>query len=456
MDMKAWSGRFRESTETIMEKFNASISFDRKLYREDIEGSIVYAEGLARAGLLTKSELETIVDGLKQIRGEIDEGRLELPDRLEDIHMAVENRLTEIVGPLGGKLHTGRSRNDQVAVDERLYLLRTCSGIDMLIKALQGTLLKKAEESSDIVIPGYTHLQQAQPLLLSHYIMSLFWMLQRDKGRLADCRERIDLMPLGSGAIAGSSFPIDRKWIAHRLGFSKISENSIDAVSDRDFLIEFLSFTAILMMHLSRFCEDIVIWSSFEFGFVELSEAYSTGSSMMPQKKNPDSAELIRGKAGRVYGDLMTLLTVMKGLPLAYCKDMQEDKEPLFDAVETVEICLKVFEGMWRTLKFNHDRIESSTSDFMLATELADYLVKKGLPFRESHFAVGQLVRTCFESGREIRGLKFEELKEISPLFDEDVSEVLDFRSSLKLKNLPGGTSQESVRSQIETARKLI
>jgi len=453
---KPWSGRFREPTEAIMERFNASISFDRKLFREDIEGSIVYAEALARAGLLTKSELEKIVNGLKRIRSEMERGELELPDRLEDIHMAVENRLMELVGPIGGKLHTGRSRNDQVALDERLYLMRACSEIEMLIKSLQVTLLKRAEESLDIVIPGYTHLQQAQPLLLSHYIMSLFWMLERDRGRLSDCRERVDVMPLGSGAIAGTSFPIDREWIAQRLGFSKVSRNSIDAVSDRDFIIEFLSFAAILMMHLSRFCEDIVIWSSSEFGFLELSEAYSTGSSMMPQKKNPDSAELIRGKTGRIYGDLISLLTVMKGLPLAYCKDMQEDKEPLFDAVETVEICLKVFEGMWRTLRFNRERIAASMSDFMLATDLADYLVRKGLPFRESHRVVGRLVRDCFESGRSLRDLRPEELKEISPLFDEDISQVLDFSSSLNLKSVQGGTSEESVKAQIEMARKLI
>ena len=449
---KPWGGRFGSATAELMERFNASIGFDRKLLEVDVAASVVYARALARASLLTQQECEQILSGLERVRAELaDAGDLE--PRLEDIHMVVEERLTSHIGPLAGKLHTGRSRNDQVNVDERLYLRGAAAGISGRIARLQEALVTTAGEYGTAVLPGYTHLQQAQPVLFSHYALALFWMLDRDRGRLRDAAARGDALPLGSGALAGSAFSLDREFMARELGFSRVSENSIDAVSDRDFLLEALAALAILMMHLSRFCEDLVIWSSAEFGFVELDEAYATGSSMMPQKKNPDSLELIRGKTGRVYGNLIALLATMKGLALTYSKDLQEDKEPLFDSFETASDCLEVFAAAWSTMRIDTGRMEEAVDDTTLATDLADYLAGKGVPFREAHRLVGAVVRTALGRGCGLRGLGLEDLKEHSDAFGEDALEVLDLRRSLARRNIRGGTGPEAVAAQLEAAR---
>ena len=453
---KPWGGRFGAGTDELMERFNASIGFDCKLMEVDIAGSVAYARALQRAGILDEVEADGIVEGLQQVRDEMAAGEFEFSADLEDIHMAVEKRLTEIVGPVGGKLHTGRSRNDQVNLDERLFLRQAVASLQERIRRLQRVLLDSAEEQSDLVLPGYTHLQQAQSILFPHYALSLFWMLERDCGRLADVWKRADFLPLGSGALAGSSFPLDREFMARELGFSAVTPNSLDAVSDRDFLLEFLSAVAILMMHLSRFCEDLIVWSSAEFGFVELADAFSTGSSMMPQKKNPDSLELIRGKVGRVYGDLLGLLTTMKGIPLTYAKDMQEDKEPLFDALETAAICLEVFTGAWETMGLQKERMEGVIDDNVLATDLADYLVHKGMPFREAHRVIGGLVREGIEGGRGLTELGLEDFRRHSATFAEDVLELLDVRHSLGLRNIEGGTGPQAVRKQMEKARRVL
>ncbi|MFT5089364.1 MAG: argininosuccinate lyase [Candidatus Latescibacterota bacterium] len=451
---KPWGGRFAAGNDALMERFNASISFERRLLGADIEGNIAYARGLERIGVLNGEECEQIVAGLKQVEVELSQPDYPLPDALEDIHMAVERRLTEIVGPMGGKIHAGRSRNDQINLDERLYLRGEIANIRSYVAELQQVLLDSAEQHIDVLLPGYTHLQQAQPILFAHYALSLFWMLERDGGRLADAWKRADMMPLGSGALAGSTFPIDREFLRVELGFAGITPNSIDAVSDRDFLLETLSALAILMMHLSRFCEDLIIWSSAEFAFVELSDAFSTGSSMMPQKKNPDSLELVRGKTGRVYGDLMSLLTTMKAAPLSYSKDMQEDKEPLFDALDTVSMCLQVFAGAWSSMELKAERMESVVDSGALATDLADYLVHKGLPFREAHHVIGALVRSALEAGMALTDLTLEDLQQASNAFAADALELLDLRRSLQLRNIEGGTGPEAVRAQLAKARK--
>lgn len=453
---KPWSGRFEGSTDELMERFNASIGFDRKLYQADIEGSRAQARALTKAGVLTQAECDRVIAGLDQVEDEIGQDALPLTDDLEDIHMAVEKRLTEIVGPLGGKIHTGRSRNDQVALDERLYLRTAIGGTVERIDRLQAVLAASAEANIEAILPGYTHLQQAQPILFSHYAMSLFWMLERDRGRFGDCGKRADAMPLGSGALAGSGFPVDRAFLAEQLGFSGVTQNSIDAVSDRDCLLEFLSASAILMAHLSRFCEDLIIWSSSEFGFVTLDDAFSTGSSMMPQKKNPDSLELVRGKTGRVYGNLVTLLTVMKGIPLTYAKDMQEDKEPLFDTVDTVWMSLDVFAGVWETMALNADRTASALDGMILATDLADYLTRKGVPFRECHHIVGGLVKTAIAEGVRLEDLPMATLTAASDAFGEDVREVLTPAASTNARDVDGGTSRRSVEAQIAEGRRLL
>ncbi len=453
---KAWDGRFSAATDELMERFNASIGFDRKLLEVDVAGSVVYARALHKAGVLDSSESECIIQGLHQVREEMARADCELGPDLEDIHLAVERRLTEIIGPLGGKLHTGRSRNDQVSLDERLYLRQAVIGLKDLIRGLQAVLLDVAEEHIEVVLPGYTHLQQAQPILFGHYALSLFWMLERDRGRLEDGWKRADFLPLGAGALAGSTFPLDREFLARELGFSRVTPNSLDAVSDRDFLLECLAALSILMMHLSRFCEDLILWSSAEFGFVELDDAFATGSSMMPQKKNPDSLELIRGKCGRVYGDLMSLLTTMKGIPHTYAKDMQEDKEPLFDALETTQICLQVFKGVWETLKLREQRMAQAIDGHALATDLADYLVRRGMAFREAHHLVGNLVRQTMDAGRALTALEPEELRRHSDLFGEDVVERLNVRRSLELRNIEGGTGPQAVRRQLQQARALL
>ncbi len=450
---KPWGGRFAAVNDELMERFNASIRFDRRLLSADIEGNIAYARGLGRIGVLNEEECRSIVEGLEQVGQEFSEPDYPLPDSLEDIHMAVERRLTEIVGSIGGKIHTGRSRNDQVNLDERIYLRGEIAALRGRIAVLQGILIDSAEQYVDVVLPGYTHMQQAQPILFSHYALSLFWMLDRDGGRLADAWKRADYMPLGSGALAGSTFPIDRAFLRDELGFAAVTPNSLDAVSDRDFILETLSALAILMMHLSRFCEDLIVWSSAEFAFVELSDAFSTGSSMMPQKKNPDSLELIRGKTGRVYGDLMALLTTMKGAPLTYSKDMQEDKEPLFDALDTAAICLDVFGGAWAGMTLKSARMEAVVDSGALATDLADYLVRKGLPFREAHHVIGQLVRNALSADQALTELSLGDLQAASPHFAEDALGLLNVRASLALRNIDGGTGPEAVRDQLSLAR---
>lgn len=449
---KLWGGRFGGVTNEKMERFNASISFDRRLYRADVAGSLAYAECLKEAGILSAGELDSIAAGLRQVEGEIERGELSLPDTLEDIHTAVEARLTEIAGEPGSKLHTGRSRNEQVALDERIYLKEALDDITRAVVELQATLLGVSDRNLDVVMPGYTHMQQAQPILLSHYMMALFWMLERDKGRIADCGRRSDVMPLGSGAIAGSGFPIPRDLLAKRLGFSSISENSIDAVSDRDFLLEALSAIAILMTHLSRYCEDLVVWSSAEFSFIELDDAFSTGSSMMPQKKNPDSLELVRGKTGRVTGDLVALLVAMKGVPLTYSKDLQEDKEPLFDAVDSAVISLHVFRGVLETLRVNSDRMRQAIGAAASATDLADYLVLKGIPFREAHRMVGGL----FQDRATFKIITLDDLRRVSPAFEEDALCLLDPAAGIERRSVPGGTSRASVEAQIKAGRGLL
>ncbi len=455
-DDKPWGGRFGGSTDALMERFNASIGFDRKLLVVDVAASVAYARALERAGVLTASETTTIVDGLERAKVDLQADPGLLGDELEDIHMAVERRLTDLIGPLGGKLHTGRSRNDQVAADERLYLRLAITGIAARVRALQAVLIESAERDGEAVLPGYTHLQPAQPILFAHYALSLFWMLERDHGRLLDALARADVLPLGSGALAGSTFPLDRDFLARELGFARVSENSIDAVSDRDYVIETVAALSVLMMHLSRFCEDLIVWSSREFGFVELDDAYSTGSSMMPQKKNPDSLELIRGKCGRVYGGLVGLLTTMKGIPLTYSKDMQEDKEPLFDAVETVELCLDVFAGAWWTMSLRPQRMAAAVDGQMLATDLADYLVGKGMSFREAHHLIGGLVRRTEAQGRTLADLDLKELRGESDLFAADATRCLDARQSLESRNIAGGTGSQAVAEQLRQARVVL
>ena len=453
---KAWGGRFVANTDFLMERFNASIRFDKRMLEFDIQGNIAYAKALEKAGVIEESERILIIDGLRQIQREFSEPCVDLPDSLEDIHMAVEHRLTEIVGPIGGKIHSGRSRNDQVNLDERLYLRDYVSSLKKRIIDLQHVLVNSAEQHIDVILPGYTHLQQAQPVLFAHYTLSLFWMLDRDYDRLNDMLKRADVMPLGSGALAGSTFPIDRKFLCDEMGFSRETYNSIDAVSDRDYLIETISVLSILMMHLSRFCEDLINWSSAEFSFIELSDEFSTGSSMMPQKKNPDSLELIRGKTGRVYGDLVALLTMMKGIPMTYSKDMQEDKEPVFDALDTVDICLQVFTGVWSTMTICTEQMESNVDSNALATDLADDLVNKGLPFREAHHIVGRLVRDTLDKGHNLTELTLDQLLKFSDRFSSETLKLLDLRKSLSQRNISGGTGPEAVRKQLEFAKEKI
>ena len=451
-----WGGRFQEGPDALMERFNASIASDRRLLEVDIAGSKAYAKALHRTDLLDAAELAEITVGLEAVLQEFSAPDCLLPDALEDIHMAVEKRLTELIGPVGGKLHTGRSRNDQINLDERLYLRVSIEALQGRIRQLQGVLLASAEQHEAVVLPGYTHMQQAQPVLFAHYALSLFWMLERDWGRLADTWRRADYMPLGSGALAGSTFEIDRTFLARELGFSQVTPNSLDAVSDRDFLLETLASLSILMMHLSRFCEDLIVWSSAEFGFVELSDHFSTGSSMMPQKKNPDSLELVRGKTGRVYGSMVALLTTMKAVPLTYSKDMQEDKEPLFDALETVDICLEVFAGAWQGMQVRGEQMEKKVDPMALATDLADYLVRQGMPFRDAHRVVGNLVAGALADGRVLTDFNLAELQSHSEQFGEDALALLDVRHSLSLRNIEGGTGPQVVAEQLQKARRIL
>jgi argininosuccinate lyase len=452
---KLWGGRFKQSTDSLMETFSASISFDKRLYDCDIEGSIAHCKMLARCKIITTAESKKIIKGLQRILRECDEGRFEFKDSLEDIHMNIESRLREIVGPVAGKLHTARSRNDQVCLDIRLYLRKEVDDIVGELNSLCKALVAIAQKNIDHVIPGYTHLQRAQPVLLSHHLLAYVEMMLRDKERFLDAYKRINVMPLGSAALAGTNFPIDRKITAKLLRFPEISHNSMDAVADRDFAAEFCSASALVMMHLSRFCEEVVIWNSSEFGFLELSDAFTTGSSIMPQKKNPDAAELIRGKSGRVFGNLVSLLTLMKGLPLAYNKDLQEDKEPLFDTAETVKVCLRIFTDMMKSAKFIPiPQKELEASGFLTATDLADYLVLKGVPFRDAHEITGKTVAFCLEKEKTLTDLSLPELRKISKRFDKDVFEHIALNNSVDRKNVYGGTAKKQVRAQLTRLTK--
>ena len=452
---KLWGGRFKQSTNALMETFSASISFDKRLYDCDIEGSIAHCKMLARCKIITTAESNKIIKGLKRILRECDEGRFKFSDSLEDIHMNIEYRLREIIGPVAGKLHTARSRNDQVCLDIRLYLRKEVDDIVGEINRLSKALITIAKKNINHLIPGYTHLQRAQPVLLSHHLLAYVEMILRDKERFLDAYKRFNVMPLGSAALAGTNFPIDRKITAKLLGFPEISHNSMDAVADRDFAAEFCSASALTMMHLSRFCEEVVIWNSSEFGFIELSDSFTTGSSIMPQKKNPDAAELIRGKSGRVFGNLVSLLTLMKGLPLAYNKDLQEDKEPLFDTAETVKVCLTIFTDMMKSAKFIPiAEKELEASGFLTATDLADYLVLKGVPFREAHELTGKTVAFCLEKNKTLTDLSLAQLRTISKRFDEEVFDHIALQNSVTRKNIYGGTAKNQVRTQITRLTK--
>ncbi|NPV54016.1 MAG: argininosuccinate lyase [Firmicutes bacterium] len=455
--MKLWSGRFTKPTEGIVDKFAASISFDKRLYREDIEGSIAYARMLGECGIIDQDEAGALVEGLKAILEDIEAGSVEFSLESEDIHTNIERLLEAKVGEVARKLHTGRSRNDQVATDTRLYVRREIASITGLIRSLQRALVEIASENLDCIMPGYTHLQRAQPVLLSHHLMAYFEMLERDAERFRDCARRANILPLGSGALAGTTFPVDRERLASLLGFDGITRNSLDAVSDRDFVIETLSACAITMMHLSRLSEEIVLWSSSEFAYIELDDAYATGSSIMPQKKNPDIAELIRGKTGRVYGGLVSILVVMKGLPLAYNKDMQEDKEALFDGVDTLKACLSVIRPMLRSMKINKERLMAATgAGFMTATDVADYLARKGIPFRSAHEIVGRIVLYCTREGKNLEELSLEEWRSFSGLFDEDIKGAVSAEASVAARAVPGGTARERVEEAIARARQAL
>ena len=454
---KLWEGRFTKETSKLLEKFNASITFDKKMYAEDIAGSIAHSKMLAKQGIITEDEQKNMENGLEQIKKEIESGNFIFKIEDEDIHMSIEKRLTEIIGPIAGKLHTARSRNDQVALDIRLYTREKSKYLKKLLFNLEETLLKLAFDNINTIIPGYTHLQRAQPILFSHYLMAYFQMFKRDIGRINDCLERADEMPLGAGALAGTTFNIDRHFVANELGFARVTENSLDSVSDRDFIIELSSAVAIISMHLSRFAEEIIIWCTSEFSFISLDDAFATGSSIMPQKKNPDIAELLRGKTGRIYGNLMAILTTMKALPLAYNKDMQEDKEGIFDSLENIEICLEIFAEMLSTLTINEKYIlDSMKYGFLNATDVADYLAKKGMPFRNAHKVTGEIVSYCENKNISIDEMSIEEFKNFSILFDTDILVTISIKNCVDLRKSYGGTSTESVLLQIENGKKFL
>ncbi len=454
-NQKPWGGRFTESTDAFVEAFTASVGFDRRLYRHDIQGSIAHASMLAHVGVLTDKERDAIIKGLKAIETEIERGEFAWSTSLEDVHMNIEARLTERIGDAGKKLHTGRSRNDQVATDLRLYLRDGIDAVRAELKRLQESLLQVAEREAETIMPGFTHLQIAQPVTFGHHLMAWFEMLVRDDARLRDCRTRVNVSPLGAAALAGTSYPIDRAYTAKLLGFAAVAENSLDAVSDRDFAIEFAACAALVMTHLSRMAEELVLWSSSQFDFVELPDAFCTGSSIMPQKKNPDVPELVRGKTGRVVGDLMALLMLMKAQPLAYNKDNQEDKEPVFDALDTVLACLRAFADMLPALRVKRDVMaRTARQGFSTATDLADYLVRKGVAFRDAHEMVGKAVRAALDSGRDLAALSLDELRRFSPLIGEDVFSVLSAEGSVRARDHLGGTAPAQVRAAIQRARQ--
>jgi argininosuccinate lyase len=445
-----------KDTNKLVQDYVASSPFDRRLYRQDIEGSICHVGMLAKQGIIDESEAETIIEGLESIQKEIEQGKFQFKTELEDIHMNIEAGLFEKIGDVAGKLHTARSRNDQIALDLCLFVKEETGKTIKKIKALQTALVELAEANRAVIMPGYTHLQQAQPVLLAHHLLAYIEMFQRDKQRFQDCLGRTDVLPLGSGALAGVPYPLDREFMAQELGFSKVSTNSLDAVSDRDFVIEYEAAAAIAMMHLSRLAEELILWSSSEFGFIEIGEAFTTGSSIMPQKKNPDVAELARGKTGRVYGHLMGILTTMKSLPLAYNRDMQEDKEGLFDTVDTLRSSLEVFAGMLKTIKVNTERISQAMKiDYILATDLADYLVKKGMPFRQAHGVVARLTQYAMSKGKNFGELGRKEYHKFSPLFGSDVYKIT-LESSVAARNAAGGTSPQQVGKALTRAKRLI
>jgi len=451
---KPWAGRFTEATDRFVEEFTASVAFDKRLYRHDIAGSMAHARMLQQVGVLSAAECEAIVKGLQEIQAEIERGDFAWSLALEDVHMNIEARLTERIGVAGKKLHTGRSRNDQVATDVRLYLRDEIDALDQELKRLQAALLDVAEREADTILPGFTHLQVAQPVTFGHHLLAWFEMLVRDRERLRDCRRRVNVMPLGAAALAGTSYPIDRAYTAKLLGFDAMAENSLDAVSDRDFAIEFTAAAALVMTHLSRFSEELILWTSAQFDFVALPDRFCTGSSIMPQKKNPDVPELVRGKTGRVNGDLVALLTLMKGQPLAYNKDNQEDKEPLFDAVDTVKSCVRAYADMVPAIEAKRDNMyQAALRGYATATDLADYLVRKGIPFRDAHEVVGKAVRYGIEQGKDLAAMGLVELRQFSAVIAEDVFQVLSLEGSVALRDHLGGTAPRQVRAAIQRAR---
>ncbi len=453
--MKLWGGRFGKATDALVDDFNSSIRFDARMYRQDITGSMAHARMLGRVGVISEEDAALIVKTLGEILADIEAGKVAFAIDAEDIHMNVETILISRIGDVGKRLHTGRSRNDQVALDLRMYLKEETQDILGLLKELMGTLLDLAEQHTDTIMPGYTHLQKAQPITLAHHLMAYFEMFLRDAGRLSDAYRRMDVMPLGSGALAGTTYPLDRAYVAEQLGFADITHNSLDGVSDRDFVVELAAALSLIMMHLSRFSEELILWSSHEFSFVEMDDAYSTGSSIMPQKKNPDVAELIRGKTGRVYGHLMGILTVMKSLPLAYNKDMQEDKEGIFDAVDTVKLCLPVFIKMIATMTVKKENmLQGAKGGFTNATDLADYLVKKGVPFRESHAIVGRMVALALDKGKNLDEFTMDEFHACSDLIEEDIYDALSMETCVRDRKLIGGPNPERVKAEIAQGRK--
>ena len=454
---KAWGGRFRAKTHRLVEAFSGSVGFDRRLYAQDIQGSVAHSKTLERAGVLTRGETRTIVRGLASVKAELDRGRFRFLSSDEDIHMAIERRLTELIGPLGGKLHTGRSRNDQVALDIRLYLREQLDQLVEQLREFQRVLLAKAKANQTVAMPGYTHLQRAQPVLVAHHLLAYVEMLERDKERMRDARARLNVMPLGSGALAGSNYPIDRRYTASLLGFPAITQNSLDAVSDRDFMIEVAAALAIIMMHLSRLSEELILWSSEEFHFVDLPDAFCTGSSMMPQKKNPDVLELIRGKTGRVYGQLMNLFTMLKALPLSYNRDLQEDKPALFDALDTVQASVQVLTELMRRVKLNREALRHAVSGGgMLATEVADYLVTRGMPFREAHAITGRVVRAALDQGRDLADFSLEELRTFSDRFEKGVLSRLGVMAAIDRKAQIGSTARMRVDRRIKELERVL
>ena len=452
---KLWGGRFEGKSEAWIDAFGASISFDQKLAKQDITGSLAHVKMLAKTGILTNEEADQIISGLITINDKLTAGELEFNIENEDIHLNIEKYLHDEIGSIAGKLHTGRSRNDQVATDMHLYLKEIVQEVIEKLHLFRGVLIHKAEENIETIMPGYTHLQHAQPISFAHHMMAYYGMLTRDQERFSESLKRIDISPLGCAALAGTTFPIDRAYSAELLGFSSIYENSLDGVSDRDFILEFLSNSSILMMHLSRFCEEIILWCSHEFQFIELTDTFSTGSSIMPQKKNPDMAELIRGKSGRVYGNLFSLLTVLKGLPLAYNKDLQEDKEGMFDTSHTVLTSLEIMAGMVETMKLNQEIMEKSTEkDFSNATELADYLASKGMPFRQAHEVVGKLVLQCTKQGIYLQDVPLNEYQAITPLIESDIYQTLASKTAIERRHSYGGTGFDQVKAAIERSKQ--